>query len=122
SSCFVCCGWPGACWIWKPALSVLGSERGRPACPQKKKNKTAKIISRRAGELPECYKDLDKMLAVLSYNYYTDRPKGRSDCPQRVHNKFDKQEITGYNETREAGKDYTRAHFTATVYQEAKYD
>lgn len=85
-------------------------------------NNTAKIISRRAGELPECYKDLDKMLAVLSYNYYTDRPKGRSDCPQRVHNKFDKQEITGYNETREAGKDYTRAHFTATVYQEAKYD
>lgn len=85
-------------------------------------NNTAKIISRRPGELPECYKDLNKMLAVLSYNYHTDRPKGRSDCPQRVHNKFDKQEITGYNATREVGKDYTRAHYTATVYQEAKYD
>lgn len=85
-------------------------------------NNTAKIISRRAGELPECYKDLNKMLSVLSYNYYSDRPKGRSDCPQRIHNKFAKQEITGYNNTRCAGKDLTRDHFTATVYQEAKYD
>lgn len=84
-------------------------------------NNTAKVISRRAGELPECYKDLDKMLSVLSYSYYENRPKGRSDCPQRVHNKFAKQEITGYDATRKAAKDLTRDHFTATVYQEADY-
>ena len=85
-------------------------------------NSTIKITSRRAGELPECFKDLNKMLTVLSYNYYDDRPKGRDDCPQRVHTKFEKQEIHGYNNTRCAGKDLTREHFTATVYQEAKYD
>ncbi|UAV84629.1 hypothetical protein PHB09_134 [Pseudomonas phage PHB09] len=83
-------------------------------------NNTAKITSRRSGELDKCYKDLDKMLSVLSYNY-DDRPKGRRDCPQRVHSKFAKQEITGYNETRKAAKDLTRDHLTATVYEEAKY-
>lgn len=82
-------------------------------------NNTAKITSRRAGELPEVYNDLDKVLAVLSYNYYPDRQKGRSDCPQRVHTKFEKQEITGYNDTRCTGKDLTRAHFTAKVAQKA---
>ena len=83
-------------------------------------NSSIKITSRRAGDLAEAYKDLDKVLAVLSYSYY-DRPKGRHDCPQRVHSKFEKQEITNYNDTRCEGKDLTRAHFTATVYQEAKY-
>jgi hypothetical protein len=84
-------------------------------------NNTVKITSRRSGVLPECYKDLNKMLAVVSYSYYENRPSGRSDCPQRVHAKFAKQEITGYNNTRKAAKDLTRDHFTATVYQESDY-
>jgi len=80
-------------------------------------NNTVKITSRRAGELPEAFKDLNKVLAVLSYSYYNDRPKGRSDCPQRVFSKFEKQEITNYNDTRRAGKDLTRATYTAKVSQ-----
>lgn len=84
-------------------------------------NNTAKITSRRSCELDECFKDLNKMLTVLSYSYYDDRPKGRHDCPQRVHSKFAKQEILGYDATRRAGNALSRSHFTATVYQEAKY-
>lgn len=82
-------------------------------------NNTAKITARREGHLPEFYKDLDNALSVISYNYYNDREKGRHDCPQRVHNGFAKQEKTSYNDTRVAGKDLTRAHFTAKVYKQA---
>jgi hypothetical protein len=82
-------------------------------------NNTVKITSRRAGELPEAYEDLDKVLATLSYNNYEDRPQGRYDCPQRVQSKFEKQEITHWQSCRVAGKDLTRATFTAKVVQKA---
>ena len=82
-------------------------------------NNTAKITSRRPGELPEEYKDLDKMLARC--NYYTSYREGRTDCPDRVKKKFAKQDYQSSYYSRESAKDQTKAHYTATVYQEAKY-
>lgn len=81
-------------------------------------NATVKITSRRPGELPEEFKDLDAMLKRTRYYH----APGRSDCPDRVVKKFEKQDQTHYSSSREPAKDATKAHFTATVYQEAKYD
>ncbi len=81
-------------------------------------NATVKITSRRPGESPEEFKDLDAMLKRTSYYY----APGRRDCPDRVVKKFEKQDQTHYSSSREPAKDATQAHFTATVYQEAKYD
>lgn len=76
-------------------------------------NASVKVTSRRSGELDEDFKDLDKVLKRKSHYYL-----GRSDCPDRVAKKFEKRERHGWRET---VRDGTKEHFTATVYQEAKY-
>ncbi|UAV90021.1 hypothetical protein REC_172 [Pseudomonas phage REC] len=82
-------------------------------------NNTAKITSRRAGVLPEEYKDLNEVIKRVSY--YTSYSMGRRDCPDRVKNKFAKQESRKGYYDREVAKDQTEAFYTATIYQEAKY-
>lgn len=81
-------------------------------------NASAKITSRRSGELPEEFKELgiDVLLQRVG-SYY----RGRSDCPERITKKLDKRSLKGYYPTREAAKDLTEEIFRATVYQEAKY-
>jgi hypothetical protein len=81
-------------------------------------NNSVKITSRRAGVLPEEYSDVHELIKRHNYSSYY-RWGGRSDCPERVMKKFDKQEITKYNDTRKAAKDLTKAHYTATIYQQA---
>lgn len=85
-------------------------------------NASAKITSRRSGELPEEFKVLgvDAILARTgaSYRCYG---SSRVDCPERVTKKLDKQPIKGYYETRKAAKDLTEEVLHAKVYQEAKY-
>lgn len=89
-----------------------------PVAAVNTENNTIKITSRRSGELPEEFKDLDLMISRCShYTYY--REGGRTDCPERVLKKFDKQEGKGYNGTQCAAKDQTKAHYTATTYKEA---
>ncbi|MND52518.1 hypothetical protein D3C80_435360 [compost metagenome] len=84
-------------------------------------NNTAKITSRRSGVLPEEFKDLNKILART--NYYSFYRMGRPDCPGRVSKHFEKQQAAHhYHRSSAAGKDFSQVHYTATVYQEAKYD
>lgn len=81
-------------------------------------NNSVKITSRRAGVLSEEYSDMHELIKRHSHlSYY--RWGGRTDCPERVMKKFDKQEVTGYDATRKAAKDLTKAHYTATIYQHA---
>lgn len=82
-------------------------------------NATAKITSRREGELPEEFKDLNAILARYSHYYH-----GRTDCPERVLKKLDRRDNLKYQEKdlESNRKDQTRDHFVATVYQESKYD
>ena len=85
-------------------------------------NNTVKITSRRSGELPEDFKDLNKVLARVSY--YTSHRMGRNDCPERVLKKFEKREVCDWRSKGDTKgkKDLTKEHFTATVYQESKYE
>ncbi|CUR44242.1 hypothetical protein VCM_00023 [Pseudomonas phage VCM] len=96
-------------WTYSDPVSAVYSE-----------NSTVKITSRRSGELPEEFKDLNAMLKRV--NYYTSYSNGRRDCPERVVKKFAKQESRKGYYDRVAAKDQTEAFYTATVYQEAKYD
>lgn len=94
-------------WIYSDPVLALTFE-----------NASAKITSRRSGELPEEFKELgiDVLLQRVG-SYY----RGRTDCPERVTKKLDKQPIKGYYATREAAKDLTEEVLHAKVYQEAKY-
>jgi hypothetical protein len=96
-------------WKYSDPVAALSTE-----------NNTVKITSRRAGELPEEYKDLNKMIKRV--NHYTGYRMGRRDCPDRVKNKFAKQESRQGYYDRAAAKDQTEAFYTATIYQKAKYD
>lgn len=94
-------------WIYSDPVLALTFE-----------NASAKITSRRSGELPEEFKEqgIDVLLQRVG-SYY----RGRTDCPERVTKKLDKQPIKGYYATREAAKDLTEEVLHAKVYQEAKY-
>lgn len=80
-------------------------------------NASVKITSRRSGELPPEYDQgvaaLDVALSkVVYYN------EGRSDCPDRVMKRFEKQKYDNrYN--REAVKDVIDTTYTAVVYLHA---
>ncbi|WYV99770.1 hypothetical protein Roomu2_00090 [Pseudomonas phage vB_PpuM-Roomu-2] len=79
-------------------------------------NSSVKITSRRSGEVPEVYAGLDGLnLALDKVIYYND---GRSDCPERVMKRFEKQKYENrYN--REAVKDVIDTSYSATVYLQA---
>ncbi|QNO00045.1 hypothetical protein QGX20_gp066 [Pseudomonas phage phiPsa300] len=97
-------------------------EYSKPVLAVCTENNTAKITSRRSGELHEDFKDLNNVLART--NYYTSYSMGRRDCPDRVAKKFEKREVCDWRskEDTKGKKNLTKEHFTATVYQEAKYD
>ena len=77
-------------------------------------NNSVKIVSRRAGELTDEQRDLDALLAVVSY--YS---KCRNDCPERVSKRFAKQptKIRGIYE--DPSKDNIRVYRFAKVYKHA---